>query len=115
MLSLQSSLAMSFLPSTSTLTLPSTATSSTKFDTIFAAALQEYHMQTKCDIASHPLATQLYCCNSPSAMVAVLRSQVEPFDPSQSADEKLTKWLVPTVHVLYAFSAYLSSGVGLVN
>ncbi|KAH8996588.1 hypothetical protein EDB83DRAFT_2534349 [Lactarius deliciosus] len=32
----------------------------------------------------------------------------------QSIDDKLTKWLIPTVNVLYAFSAALGEGVGLV-
>ncbi|KAH9178001.1 hypothetical protein EDB89DRAFT_1819122, partial [Lactarius sanguifluus] len=35
------------------------------------------------------------------------------FDQSQIAYEKLTKWLDPTVNVLYAFSATLGEGVGL--
>jgi hypothetical protein len=119
MLSLQSSLfstGMSFSASTSTLTqVPPTATSSTKFESIFATALTEYHKQTKYDITSHPLAAQLYSCDSPGAIIAVLRTQVHPFDQSQSADEKCTKWLVPTVHVLCAFSTTLSNRVEPVN
>ena len=93
---------------------PSTATFSTNFETIFAAALEEYKKQTKKDIASHPLAAQLKSCDSPSAILAVLRAQVLTFDKSQVADEKLTKWLDPTVNVLYAFSAILGDAVGLV-
>ncbi|KAI9461935.1 hypothetical protein BJY52DRAFT_165874 [Lactarius psammicola] len=100
---------MSQVPSTST-----SSTSSTNFETIFTAALKEYKKQTKKDIASHPLATQLQSCNSPGAILAVLRTQVQAFDQSQSADEKLTKWLDPTVNVLYAFSAVLGNGVGLI-
>ncbi|KAH9031828.1 hypothetical protein EDB84DRAFT_1676693, partial [Lactarius hengduanensis] len=93
--------------------VPSTATSSTDFGTIFEAALEAYNRQTKKDIASHPLATQLQSCDSPSAILAILRAQVQAFDQSQNADEKLTKWLDPTVNVLYAFSATLGAGVGL--
>ena len=92
----------------------STATSSKNFESIFTAALETYKKQTKKDIASHPLATQLQSCESPSAILAVLKAQVQAFDRSQSANEKLTSWLDPTVNVLYAFSATLSSGVGLV-
>ncbi|KAH9178007.1 hypothetical protein EDB89DRAFT_2239725 [Lactarius sanguifluus] len=91
----------------------STATSSTDFGTIFGAALEAYKKQTKKDIASHPLATQLQSCDSPGSILAILRVQVQAFDQSQSADEKLTKWLDPTVNVLYAFSATLGEGVGL--
>ncbi|KAH9015487.1 hypothetical protein EDB85DRAFT_2156658 [Lactarius pseudohatsudake] len=93
--------------------IPSTATSSTNFDTIFAAALEAYKNQTKKDITSHPLATQLTSCDSLSAILSILRAQGQVFDQSQIADEKLTKWLDPTVNVLYAFSATLGEGVGL--
>ncbi|KAH9170740.1 hypothetical protein EDB89DRAFT_1887768, partial [Lactarius sanguifluus] len=63
---------------------------------------------------SHPLAAQLKTCDSPDAILAVLRAQVEEFDQSRRDDERLTKWLNPTVNVLYAFSATLGEGVGLV-
>jgi hypothetical protein len=81
--------------------VPSTATSctSTDFETIFRAALDAYKDQTKKDIASHPLAAQLQSCDSSSAILAVLRAQVQTVDQSQSADEKWTKWLDPTVNV----------------
>ncbi|KAI9432763.1 hypothetical protein H4582DRAFT_2061576 [Lactarius indigo] len=93
--------------------VPSTPTSSMDFGRIFEAALEAYNKQTKKDIASHPLATQLQTCDSPSAILAILRAQVQAFDRSQSADEGLTKWLDPTVNILFAFSATLSEGVGL--
>lgn len=94
--------------------VPSTSASSTSFETIFAAALKEYKKQTKRDIASHPLATRLQSCDSSTAILAVLRSQVHKFDQSQSIDEKWMNWVDPTVNVLYAFSATLGSGIGLV-
>jgi hypothetical protein len=108
------------LPSASSSTntmskVPSTATSSTNFETIFTAALKEYKKQTQNDIASHPLATQLRSCDSSSAILAVLRIQVQTFDQSQTPDEKWTQWLDPTVNVLYAFSAALGNGVGVVS
>ena len=100
-------------PSTSTMDqVPSTSTSSTTFETIFIATLKEYKKQTKTDIASHPLATQLQSCGSASAIIAVLRNQVQTFD--QGTDERWTKWLDPTVNVLLAFSATLSNDFGMV-
>ena len=89
----------------------------TNFQSIFTAALEAYKKRTNKDITSHPLATQLQSCDSPSAIIAVLQTQVQTFDQSQSADEKWTKWLDPTVNVLFAFSATLGNGpngVGLV-
>ena len=97
--------------------VPSTSTPSTSFETIFSDALKAYKKQTKKDIASHPLATELKSCDSSSAIIAILRTQVQNFDQSQGADdsEKWTKWLDPTVNVLFAFSATLGNGVGVVN
>jgi hypothetical protein len=95
--------------------VPSTSTSSTNFDTLFTAALNAYKKQTKKDIVSHPLATELQSCNTSSAVVAILRTQVQDFDQSHGADKKWTKWLDPTVDVLFAFSATLANGVGVVN
>ena len=93
----------------------STSTSSTNFETIFSTALKAYKNQTKQDIASHPLSTQLESCDSPSAILAVLRTQVQAFDQSQGSDDKWTKWLGPTVNVLFAFSATLGNGASVVK
>jgi hypothetical protein len=95
--------------------VPSTSTSSTNFEAIFSDALKAYKKQTKKDIASHPLTAQLKSCDSASAIITVLRNQVWNFDQSQGADEKWTKWLDPTVNVLFAFSATLGNSVGVVN
>ncbi|KAH9057379.1 hypothetical protein EDB87DRAFT_1578759 [Lactarius vividus] len=93
--------------------IPSGSASSTHFETVFAAALEEYKKQTKNDITSHPLAAQLKTCDSPGAVLDLLQVQVQAFDKSQGAN-KVTNWLDPTVKVLYAFSATLGNAVGLV-
>ena len=93
----------------------STSTSSSNFDDIFSDALKAYKKQTKKDIASHPLAAQIKSCDSSGAIIAILRTQVQNFDQSQGADERWTKWLDPTVDVLFAFSATLGNGVGVVS
>jgi hypothetical protein len=96
---------------------PPTAASSTStdFEAIFRAALDTYRSHTKKDIASHPLAAQLQSCDSSSAILTVLRAQVLAFDQTQGASDKWTKWLDPTVNVLYAFSTTLGNGVGVVS
>ncbi|KAI9432211.1 hypothetical protein H4582DRAFT_1821433, partial [Lactarius indigo] len=94
---------------------PLPSTSSSNFDAIFTTAFKAYKKRTGQDITSHPLAAQLKTCDSPDAILAVLRAQVEEFDQSRRDDERLTKWLNPTVNVLYAFSATLGEGVGLVS
>ncbi|KAI9430837.1 hypothetical protein H4582DRAFT_2014248 [Lactarius indigo] len=94
--------------------VPPTAASSTKFETIFTAALKSYKQQTKRDLTSHPLATRLQSCDSPSAILSMLQAQLQTFDRSQAANERWTKWLDPTVNVLYAFSVTIGNGVGLI-
>ena len=93
----------------------STSASHSNLDSIFNSALQTYKKKTSKDITSHPLATELQSCNSPDAILAVLRKQVPSFDQSQDSDGTFTKWLIPTVNVLFAFSATVGEGVGLVN
>ena len=94
--------------------IPSNHASSTNFEEVLKAALEAYEGKTKTDIASHPLATQLKSCDSPSAILDILRAQVQDSNKSQGADERLTKWLDPTINVLYAFSAILDDAVVLV-
>ena len=91
------------------------ADASSRFQAIFQAALESYQKRTKKDLLAHPLATQLKACDSTTAILAILQDQVQAFDKSRSGDERLTKWLSPTVNVLCAFSATISGGVSLVR
>ena len=91
------------------------SSSSSRFQAIFEAALKSYQKQTKKDLLAHPLATQFQSCDSIDAILAILRDQVQEFDKSRSGDDRLTKWLSPTVNVLSVFSATISGGVSLVR
>ena len=91
------------------------ASSSSPFQAIFQAAIKSYQKQTKNDLLDHPLASQLQDCESTNAVIDILQEQVREFDKSRSGDERLTKWLSPTVNVLNAFSATISGGVSLVS
>ncbi|KAH9022031.1 hypothetical protein EDB84DRAFT_1678531 [Lactarius hengduanensis] len=53
-------------------------------------------------------------CDTPAAILIILQEQVDRFEQSRSADERLHKWLDPTINVLYAFSQTLGEGIGLV-
>ena len=94
--------------------VPSPSTSRSNLNSIFSAALTTYKKKTGKDITSHPLATELQSCDSPDAILAVLRRQIPPPDQSQNRDETFAKCLVPTVNVLYTLSDALGEGVGLV-
>jgi hypothetical protein len=95
--------------------VPSTSTSHTNFASIFSAALEKYNRKTKQDLANHPLLPSFQSCNSPEAILTVLREQTPEFNQSQNGDDRLTNWVAPTVNVLYSFSATLGGVVGLVN
>ena len=92
-----------------------TAASSSNFQQIFNKALRAYQNHTKKDLLAHPLAAQLQTCDSPSSILVVLQQQAQELNRSQNSDGRLTKWLDPTVNVLYAFSETLGEGVSLVR
>ena len=91
-----------------------TSASSSNFQLIINNALKAYEKRTKNDLLAHPLASQLQVCNSPGDILAILQQQVGGSDQSRNGDDRWTKWLDPTVNVLFAFSATLGAGVGLV-
>ena len=91
------------------------ASSESRFQTIFQAALKSYRKQTKQDVLAHSLASQLQSCESTTAILTILQGQVREFEKNYEDDERLTKWLGPTVNVLNAFSATVSGGVSLVG
>ena len=94
--------------------VPSPSTSRSNLDSIFNTALKTYKKKTGKDITSHPLATELQSCDSPDAILVVLRKQIPTPDQSQNNDETFTKYLIPTVNVLYTLSDTLGEGVSLV-
>ncbi|KAN0118150.1 hypothetical protein V8E52_005411 [Russula decolorans] len=95
---------MSAVPSTS-------STPHSNFAFIFNTALEQYKRKTKHDLAKHPLLPTLQSCDSPEAILTVLREQSP--NQSQNGDDGHTKWIIPTVNVLYSFSATLGGVVGL--
>jgi len=93
----------------------STSASRANLDSIFNAALKTYKKKTGKDITSHPLATEFQSCDSPDAILSVLRRQIPTPDKSQSGDQTFVKCLIPTVNVLYTLSDTLGEGFGLVS
>ena len=89
--------------------------SSSNLQAIFNASQKEYKKKTKKSLVTHPLMAQLRACDSPAAILMLLRNQAEKVEQTTSADEKLIKWLDPVVNVLSVSSAVISEGAGLVN
>ena len=94
--------------------MASSSSSSSNFQLIINNALDAYKRRTKNDLLAHPLAVKLQSCNTPSAILAVLQEQIQGLDQSGNSDDRWTRWLDPTVNVLFALSATLGEGVGLV-
>ena len=93
----------------------STPSSSSNFQAIFNIAVKAYEKRTKKDLLAHPLACQLQACNSPASIIALLQGQSDDLDQARENDERLTKWLGPTVNVLLKFSATIGAGFSLVR
>jgi len=91
------------------------STSANNFTAIFSAASAEYQRVTGKHLDTHPFATQLDTCDSPTAISGLLRMQAQALIKSQKGDQKLMAWLDPIVHILFTFSATLGEGIGLVS
>jgi hypothetical protein len=87
------------------------------YQSIFDSALQEYTKKTRKDLSSDPLFRRLQSCDSPDDIVTMLQQQIPGLDQSSdgSSDDRLTKWLDPTVKVINAFCATIGGAVALVG
>jgi hypothetical protein len=90
---------------------PETTPSSSNIERIFDTALKSYKKMTNKDIKDHDLFKQLEKCDSPAAILTVF--QAAQF--KTGSDERLRKWVVPTLNVLCAFADALGEGVSLVD
>ena len=90
-------------------------TLTSNYQSIFNNAIESYKKKTKKDLLTHPLLDKLQNCDSPDAVLRLLYEQIPGFDQSHGADDKLTKWLNPTVNVLCTFSGVIGGGIGLAS
>ncbi|KAI0297952.1 hypothetical protein BC826DRAFT_137303 [Russula brevipes] len=88
-------------------------TMSSNYQVIFDNALETYRKRTNEDLRSHPLFTRLESCQSPDAILAVLREQLPALDQPGGCNDRLAKLLDPTVKVLYAYSTTIGGGISL--
>ena len=96
--------------------LQKSSSSTPNFRPIFDKALKEYERKTGENLTTHPLAAEINRCRaSPQAILTVLERQANELNTSQGSDERLTKWLDPTVNVLDALATTLGSAAGLVS
>ncbi|KAH9053265.1 hypothetical protein EDB87DRAFT_244349 [Lactarius vividus] len=84
------------------------------FQPIFEKALEEYKKKTGKDLTAHPLAAEIKACDSPKAILIVLEGKADELNQSRSRDERLTKWLNPTVNILNTLSTTFGDTAGSV-
>lgn len=110
--SLPSSPYPAIIPTSITPTVPTTMALPTNlpsnFQSTFNDALRAYKKRTREDLFLHPLAARMQSCDSPSAILYVLREQV------RNDEEKWTNWLSPVVSAIHTLSLTLGEDVGLV-
>ena len=89
-------------------------TSSSDIKHTFETALKLYKKKTKKNLKDHDLFKELGGCDTPGDILA--KFQAAQFDdPSQTeSDDRLKRWLVPTLNVLCVFSDTLDEGVSSV-
>jgi hypothetical protein len=89
--------------------------STSSFEDLFNAALQNYENQTGTRLDDHPLAKQLGACDSVDSITAVLQEQAQIFRKFRGDDGKLMKSLKSSVDVLHTLSISDVLGEGLVH
>ena len=95
--------------------MSSMATSSSNFQSILDAALDDYHKHTGIDLTKHPSAAQLQNCHSPDDVVQLLLERETSFKDYREKYCKLIDCLRPVVKVIHALSGILGEGAGLVS
>ncbi|KAH9033909.1 hypothetical protein EDB85DRAFT_2274618 [Lactarius pseudohatsudake] len=96
------------------LNIQASSSSTPSFQPIFEKALEEYKKKTGNDLTAHPLAAEINSCDSPESILIVLQGKANELNQSRSSDDRLTKWLNPTVNILNALSATLGDTAGSV-
>ncbi len=90
--------------------------SSSTFQALFNAALQDYKDKTGSSLIDHPFAEQLQTCDSVDSITTVLQEQAQSFREFSESDGKLMKALNSSVDILClpSISSALSEAIGFV-
>src|SRR5258707_15616422 len=90
--------------------------SSSTFQALFNAALQDYKDKTGNSLIDHPFAKQLQACSSVNSITAILHQQAQSFREFSENDGKLMKALNYSVEVLClpSITSALSEAIGFI-
>jgi hypothetical protein len=94
---------------------PPETPSRSKYQAIFYNALAAYKNKTGKDLTSDPLLGRLKSCDSPGSVIDLLREQIPGFGGFERKNDRLTRWLNPTVYVLYSLSSTIGGPLSLVS
>jgi hypothetical protein len=93
--------------------------SSSQFQGLFDAALNEYSQKTGKHIPTHPLTARLQNCDSSDTVLGILQEQAQVFNQYRNGDWmiQLMRRLKPTVDILLGLSTSgaFGEGIGLVR
>ena len=86
------------------------------FESLFQSALEEYEKQTGIDLAKHPFAAQLECCDSVESITQALQDRAEAFVKFRG-NSKVTTLIKNSVQILHKLSTTVAYGeiIGLVT
>ena len=95
---------------------PSSQSSTSSFQDLFNAALNDYENQTGTKLVEHPLARKIEACDSVDSIIAIFQEQAQIFRKFKD-DGKMMKSIKSSVGVLYTLSnsTLLGEGVSLVR
>ena len=104
---------LSHMSSTSNI---SRSSSSSTFQDLFNAALQNYKDKTGNTLTDHPIAKQLETCESVSSITTILQEQAQSFREFRENDGKLMKALNSSVAILctHSINSALKDAIGMV-
>ena len=78
-------------------------------------ALVDYANLTGIDLSQNPFAEKLTQCNTPDAVLDLLRERESAFNEHRGGNGGLINCLDPAVRVLHAFAGLLGEAVSLVS
>ena len=91
------------------------STTSSSFQAILAAALDNYSNQTGIDLTKHSSSEQFQNCYSPDDVLQLLLERESAFTDYRNKYRKLIDSLRPVVQVVHAISSILGEAAGLVS
>ncbi|KAF8257642.1 hypothetical protein EI94DRAFT_1270084 [Lactarius quietus] len=89
---------------------PQMSTPLSSFKSILDEALSEYKKNTGIELLDQPLASEVQHCDTVAAVLTILQDQAKAFQQFEDGDQRLMKWIGPSVQVLFAFSGTLGMG-----